>query len=130
MDGPAKLTTDVRLKDAAPCFLVPDVRTTAEHYRDVLGFCPGDFIGEPPTFCMMFRDGATIVLQTGEARPNGGEAADAVLGVTDVKALAGELAERGAQIVQPPVHRPIYDGWEMAVRDCDGRLLLFCQVAD
>ena len=122
--------TSRRLKDAAPCFLVPDVRATAEHYRDVLGFCPGDFVGEPPTFCMVFRDGATVVLQKGEVRPNGGDTADAFLGVTDVKALAAELGERGAQIVQPPIYRPIYHGWEMTVRDCDGRLLLFSQVDD
>ena len=76
---------------------------------------------------MLFRDGATVVLQKGEARLNGGDVADAFLGVTDLKALASELAARGAQVVQPPVHRPIYDGWEMTVRDCDGRLLLFSQ---
>ena len=117
----------VRVKDAAPCFLVPDVRATAEHYRDVLGFCPGDVVGEPASFCMLFRDGATIVLQRGEARRNGGETADAFVGVTDVKALAAELEGRGAEIVAPPTYRPIYDGWEMMVRDCDGRLVLFTQ---
>ena len=117
----------MQVKDAAPCFLVPDVRATAEHYRDRLGFCLGDFVGEPPTFCMLFRDGATIVLQKGVAAPNGGDSPDALLGVTDVMALAAELAQRGAAIVQPPIHRPIYDGWELTVRDCDGRLLLFSQ---
>jgi predicted enzyme related to lactoylglutathione lyase len=116
-----------KLKDSAPCFLVADVRATAEHYRDVLGFCFEGFVGEPASFCMLSRDGATIVLQRGDARPNGREAADAFLGVTDVKSLAAELVRRGAEIVLPPTYRPIYDGWEMSVRDCDGRLILFTQ---
>ena len=85
-------TTDVQVKDAAPCFLVPDVRITAEHYRDVLGFCPGDLVGEPPTFCMVFRGGATLVLQKGAASPNGGEVADVFIGVTDVKAIDGGVS--------------------------------------
>lgn len=116
-----------RFKDAAPCFVVEDVRATADHYRDVLGFCPGDTVGEPPTFCMLFRDGATIVLHQGTAKPNGG-LPDAFLGVEDVKALAKELQGRGAEIVLPPTYRPLYDGWEMSVRDRDGRTILFTQV--
>jgi hypothetical protein len=118
------------LKYAAPVFLVPDVRATAEHYRDVLGFCPGHIVGDPPSFCMLFRDGATLVLIRGDAKPNGEavpDAADVFFGVGDVKALAGEFEARGARIVLPPTYRPIYDGWEMSVRDNDGRLVLFTQ---
>jgi predicted enzyme related to lactoylglutathione lyase len=117
----------VRFKDASPCFLVPDVKVTAEYYRQVLGFCPGDMIGDPPTFCMVFRDGATIVLQKGLAAPNGGDAADAFVGVEDLNALAAELESTGASILVPPTYRPIYDGWEMLVRDIDGRSILFVQ---
>ena len=128
--------TAPRLKDSAPCFLVHDVRATAEHYRDVFGFCFDELFGEPPTFAMLFRDGATVVLQEAPedrrpvVKPNAAAlpgACDAFFGVNDVKALAEELAGRGADIVQPPVYRPIYDGWEMVVRDLDGRLVLFSQ---
>jgi hypothetical protein len=31
-------------------------------YREKLGFNPGKFYGEPPTFCIVWRDKVTIVL--------------------------------------------------------------------
>lgn len=127
----------MKLKDASPCFLVDDLRATAEHYRDVFGFCFDAFYGEPPTFTILSRDGATIMLQEApeDRRPAvcpnsrlSPDTSDLFIGVTDVKALAKELNERGADIVQQPIHRPIYDGWEMIARDRDGRLICFSQV--
>lgn len=125
------------LRSAAPCFLVDDVFATAEHYRDVFGFCFEDIFGDPPSFVMLFRDGATIVLQQApteaqpSVRPNATVlqgTADVVIESRDVEALAGELRAKGADIVEGPVYRPIYDGWELLVRDRDGRLICFSQV--
>jgi hypothetical protein len=118
------------VRDASPVFMTENVQATAEQYRDVFGFCVGNTVGDPPNFCMLFRDGATIVLARGEPQPNGklvDGVADAFIGVVDVAELAAELEAKGADIVHHPVYRPAYDGWEMAVRDRDGRMLLFTQ---
>lgn len=128
---------DVKLRSAAPCLLVDDVFATAEHYRDVLGFCFEDFFGDPPSFVMLFRDGATVILQQApaQARPVARAntsvvrgTADIFMEVEDVEALAAELRGKGADIVEAPTYRPIYDGWEMLVRDRDGRMICFTQV--
>lgn len=125
------------VRSAAPCLLVNDVFATAEHYRDIFGFCFEDVFGDPPSFIMLFRGGATIILQQAPSgadaavRPNAAvlpRTADVFLEVSDVQALAAELAEKGADLVEGPVYRPLYDGWELMARDREGRHLLFTQV--
>jgi hypothetical protein len=58
----------------APYFLVPDVVTAANYYRDKLGFTYERFWGDPPAFCMVKRGGIIIMLShiegAGGARPN------------------------------------------------------------
>ena len=56
----------------APYFIVDDVVTTANWYRDRLGFEYDRFWGEPPVFCMVRRNGGVIMLSQlpGRARPN------------------------------------------------------------
>ena len=46
----------------APYFVVDDVVTTANYYRDKLGFKYERFWGEPPCFCMVHRSGIVIML--------------------------------------------------------------------
>src|SRR5262245_12375702 len=58
----------------APYFIVDDVVTSANYYRDQLGFEYERFWGEPPRFCMVQRSGIVIMLSrlpsTGVLRPN------------------------------------------------------------
>src|SRR5262245_41982832 len=58
----------------APYFIVDDVVTTANYYRDKLGFRYERFWGEPACFCMVYRNGIVIMLSqletTGVMRPN------------------------------------------------------------
>jgi len=46
----------------APYFIVDDVVSTANYYRDKLGFHYDRFWGEPPSFCMVKRNGIVIML--------------------------------------------------------------------
>ena len=58
----------------APYFLVDDVVATANYYREKLGFGYERFWGDPPAFCMVWRNGVIIMLsqleQSGIMRPN------------------------------------------------------------
>lgn len=128
----------VQIASASPVLLVADVFETAEYYRDVLGFTFDAIHGEPPSFVILQRDGARLMFrQPRDGAPTAPNASvtpafpsDVFLAVDDVEALAGELLARRAQIVDGPAYRPIWNGKELAVRDCDGRILTFGQAMD
>jgi uncharacterized glyoxalase superfamily protein PhnB len=117
----------------APYFLVRDVVTAAEYYRDALGFRFERFWGEPPCFCMPNRDGCIIMLsQVGDAsiiRPNSkarnDESWDAYVWVKDADALYAEVKPRGAIITYEPTLQDEYGNREFGVRDLDGYILAF-----
>jgi hypothetical protein len=46
----------------APYFIVDDLVASANYYRDKLGFRYDRFWGEPPCFCMVWRNGVIIML--------------------------------------------------------------------
>src|SRR5438128_11416818 len=57
----------------APYFIVDDVVATANYYRDKLGFGYDRFWNEPPSFCMVRRNGVVMLAQLeqpGVMRPN------------------------------------------------------------
>ncbi len=126
----------VQMLEAAPYFLVPDVRATAEHYRDRFGFEIGRYYGDPPTFTIVSRDGIAICLKEAvAARPQACAEPvvvhpDAYVWVSDLFALADELRQRGAEIVADPLDQSIYEGRDMQVRDNDGRVITFGQLVD
>lgn len=108
-----------KLRSASPCFLVDDVFSSAEYYRDVLGFGFDNFYGEPPGFVIVYRDDARVMMKQSpaaaqpSARPNAMASvgtADLFINVDDINVLHEELKARGADILTGPVHRPIYDG--------------------
>lgn len=93
----------------APLFIVDDVAASAAHYRDQLGFSFERLWGEPPSFCMVQRAGAIVMLKElpapGGARPNRvadpeGDLWDAYLWVEDADALHAEFAAKGVKIVR------------------------------
>jgi len=127
----------VRLTRVSPGFAVADVFATAEYYRDVLGFRFDQIWGQPPSFVILDRDEARLMIKQvaaqalpGAPEKRSGEQFDAYIYASDVIALADELREKGADIVAGPVDRPIYNGRELIVRDCDGRMICFGQLLD
>jgi len=117
----------------APYFLVDDVVSTANYYRDKLGFAYDRFWGEPSSFCMVWRSGVVIMLSQlpvqGAARPNrladpAGEAWDAYVWVDDADALYAELTSAGVKIARAICDQP-YGCRDFDVEDCNGYRLCF-----
>jgi predicted enzyme related to lactoylglutathione lyase len=119
----------------APYFIVNDVVSTANYYRDMLGFDFDRLWGEPPAFCMVKRSGIIIMLSqsgvSGAIRPNhcaevGSDAWDAYIWVDDVDALHAEFASRNATIARKICDQP-YGCRDFDVEDCNGYRLCFGQ---
>jgi hypothetical protein len=113
-------------------FLVDDVVSSAEFYRDKLGFTFDRFWGEPPCFVMVRRDAVEFMLQgvgkPGLARPNRvaaeGPCWDAYVRVTRLDALFQEYQAKGVKIVREP-EVAFYDMNEFEIEDCNGYVLCF-----
>ncbi len=127
----------VRLTRVSPGFAVADVFATAEYYRDVLGFRFDQIWGNPRSFVMLDRDDVRLMIKQvppdalpTPARKRSNEQYDAYLYTNDVTALAEELRGKGADIIEGPIDRQIYQGRELIVRDCDGRVICFGQLLD
>lgn len=117
----------------APYFIVDDVVTTANYYRDKLGFNYNRFWGEPPCFCMVTRNGIVIMLsqleQTGLMRPNGTVAGgpwDAYVWIEDADALHAEFKSKGVTIAREICDQP-YGCRDFDILDCNGYRLCFGQ---
>ena len=121
-----------RFDSVAPQFTVHDVVRTAEYYRDKLGFDIDGYFATPPEFAMVRRGSVEVFF----SRANGSEprtgpargAYDAYLRVKGVMALAQELRDRGADIIEGPTDR-VYGSRELVVRDCNGLVLAFGEPA-
>ena len=117
----------------APFFIVDDVVTTADFYRDKLGFAYERFWGDPPCFCMVMRRGIVIMLsqfeQPGAMRPNAqvdpeSAAWDAYVWVDDADALYAEFKAKGVTIAREICDQP-YGNRDFDITDCNGYRLCF-----
>jgi uncharacterized glyoxalase superfamily protein PhnB len=114
----------VNLRDAAPVFVVDDVKRSLEHYRKALGFRVEFTHGDPASYAGIERDNVTLHLQTArDSRRKAGHSAIYVF-VTDVDELHRELKSRGARIVNEPRDYP-YGMRDFDVQDLDGNSLCF-----
>src|SRR5215813_6476591 len=84
----------------APFFIVEDVIATANYYRDKLGFTYERFWNDPPSFCMVKRNGIIIMLAQlegpGVVCPNRfvdpeASALDAYIWIDDANALYAQF---------------------------------------
>lgn len=127
---------NTRIRSLVPHLAVSDVARTAEYYRDVLGFeIDGYWDGEAvhhdasrnALFGIVKRDNVRIHFNRGEGTRTSERsvgAYDLYFDVTDVLALAEELRNRGAEIVEGPTER-VYEQRELVVRDCNDFVLAF-----
>jgi uncharacterized glyoxalase superfamily protein PhnB len=119
----------------APYLVVDDVVATANFYRDRLGFEYDRFWNEPPSFCIIHRSGAAIMLAqfevTGVMRPNrtvdpDGGAWDAYVWIDNANALYAEFKSRGVTIARDIGDR-VYGCRDFDVEDCNGYRICFGQ---
>jgi predicted enzyme related to lactoylglutathione lyase len=118
----------------APYFLVDDVVSSANYYRDKMGFQYERFWGDPPSFCMVSRNGVVIMLSCvavkGVARPNGRvtpaaeDAWDAYVWVDDADELFAEFQSKGVTIARSICDQP-YGCRDFDIEDCNGYRLCF-----
>ncbi|PZR20068.1 MAG: hypothetical protein DI539_11980 [Flavobacterium psychrophilum] len=111
----------------APQLLVPDVKMTAEYYRDILGFNIIGYALNPPVYGMIERDGIQIhfaksdeFLTNDKFRPS---TTDLILWIPEIDAFYAEIKTKGADIVQEILLRP-YGSREFIIRDCNGYKIL------
>ena len=130
-----KVVDDQSHWSIAPYLIVDDVVTTANYYRDKLGFHYDRFWNEPPSFCMVKRNGIIIMLaqleKTGVMRPNRtvdpeGGAWDAYIWIENADALNTEFKSRGVKIARDICDQP-YGCRDFDVEDCNGYRLCFGQ---
>ncbi len=125
--------TGPRIVGSAPILLVKDVVASANHYRDCLGFSYERFWGEPPCFCILWRDSFHLMLR----EVDDPEAVvphyrfvenmwNVYFWVDDVDALYQELRERGATIDYGLCDQP-YGCREFGIKDLDGYDVAFGQ---
>jgi catechol 2,3-dioxygenase-like lactoylglutathione lyase family enzyme len=127
-----------RLDNAAAVFITPDVRRTAEYYRDVLGFTVVEHYDAVEVFAAIYRDSVEILLvqaKHGHFQPNGvryGAGFDIYLDpdtVEGVDSMHEELKAKGARIVSEPA-MTAYGSYEFVVEDVDGRLIGIGRIRD
>jgi uncharacterized glyoxalase superfamily protein PhnB len=123
-----------KILSGAPVLLVRDVRAAADYFRDRLGFSYDQLWGQPPDFCMVRRDGNTVMLS--QAPPDAAlvphwrvvhQMWDVYFWVDDVEAIYEEFKERGATIDYHLGVKP-YGVKEFGVQDLDDHDIAFGQL--
>jgi catechol 2,3-dioxygenase-like lactoylglutathione lyase family enzyme len=115
----------------ATVLLVADVPASADYYRDALGFSYERFWGDPPDFCMVWRDQQCVML-SGAPEPElirpvstvKPAVWDAYFWVQGLDELFEDLRARGARIGHEPLLKP-YGVREIVALDLDGHQLAF-----
>ncbi len=125
-----------KLLSSAPVLLVRDVAASAAYFRDRCGFTFDRFWGEPPAFCMVWRDHLCLMLKetrhVERIQPNWTveeKLWDAYFWVDDADALHAEFAAAGARIDYGPCTQP-HGCREFGIQDLDGHDLGFGQDLD
>jgi catechol 2,3-dioxygenase-like lactoylglutathione lyase family enzyme len=113
-----------KLVQSATVLEVKDIKASEAFYREKLGFRPGVFFGEPPTFCLMSRDNVALYLDLVRTpRPAPINQYWAVyLYVDDADAIAAELKARGGVLDRKVEDQP-YGCRDFDVRDPDGHII-------
>lgn len=123
-----------RVAAQASVLLVRDVPASMAYWQDKLGFGNPSTFGEPPTFVIMNRDGARVMLGQAEAGKEitpfwklRSGLCNAYFWVDDAKALFAEIKAKGATI-EYDLELQDYGVLEFGVRDLDGQVVSFGEV--
>jgi catechol 2,3-dioxygenase-like lactoylglutathione lyase family enzyme len=111
--------------ESATILEVKDVVASEAFYRERLGFRPGNFFGDPPTFCITSRDKVTVFLDKTRTNPRTtplNQYWALYIYVDDVDAVAAELAGRGIAFDRA-VENQEYGCRDFDVRDPDGHVI-------
>ena len=106
----------------APILSVPDVPSTAEFYRKMLGF-RSDAEGGTPEYTVVWRDNAAVHLAKGERPPTG---VRLFFWVRDVNGLYEEVTKRKVAI-DVPIGTRGYGIRDFSVCDPNGVVVVFGQ---
>jgi predicted enzyme related to lactoylglutathione lyase len=122
-----------RIVGSAPILLVEDVVASADYYRDKVGFSYERFWGEPPRFCILWRDNYHLMLsQVDDSKSITPHYKivenmwNVYFWVSDADALYDELKSRGAKIDYELCDQP-YGCREFGIQDLDGYDIAFGQ---
>ncbi|HCY76049.1 MAG TPA: bleomycin resistance protein [Ignavibacteriales bacterium] len=123
-----------KILNVAPILLVKDVVASANYFRDKLGFSYDQFWGEPSDFCMVRRDGQTVMLSQAPAKAKllphwqiVSQMWNVYFWVEDVDTLYAEYQQSGAKIDYQLGFKP-YGIKEFGVQDLDGHDIAFGQI--
>jgi uncharacterized glyoxalase superfamily protein PhnB len=101
----ADMSALAKLTASSPVLLVKDVVSSANHYRDAMGFEYERFWGEPASFVILHRDGMYVMLKQVEDEKHvvphwtvSDKLWNMYFWVSDVDALYAEFVGRGAKI--------------------------------
>lgn len=125
-----------KILNVAPVLLVKDVVASANYFRDKLGFSYDRFWGEPSDFCMVRRDGQTVMLSQAPAKAKllphwqiVNQMWNVYFWVENVDALYAEYQRSGAKIDYELGLKP-YGVKEFGVQDLDGHDIAFGQIVE
>ncbi|MGA9762131.1 MAG: VOC family protein [Gaiellaceae bacterium] len=127
-----------RLDNVAPVLVSPDLRRTAEYYRDTLGFDAVEHYESAEPFVALYRDSVEIVVvqaARGQVESNAaryGAGHDVYLdpeNLAGVDLLYEELREKGARILAAPA-MTAYGSYEFVLEDVDGRRVGIGRIKD
>ena len=111
--------------ESATILEVKNVIASEIFYREKLGFRPGVFFGDPPTFCITSRDKVTIFFDKTRTSPCAtplNQHWALYIYVDDVDAVAAELAARGV-VFNRDIEDQDYGCRDFDVREPDGHLI-------
>ena len=121
---------------SAPVLLVKDVVSSANQYRDTLGFSYERFWGDPSSFVILKRNGMFLMLKQAESPDHviphwtvSEKTADVYFWVSDVDALHEEFVRRGAFIDFGPCNQP-HGCREFGIQDLNGYDIVFGQIIE
>ena len=120
-----------------PVFLVDEIVSTVEYYRDTLGFEVDYVYGDPPRYGSVSRGGAVVHFtksdppgrRNGVRRAGPGNGVDAFFVVREVDVLHAQFAENGAVVITGPASHE-YGMREFKIEDTNGYILVFASELD
>jgi catechol 2,3-dioxygenase-like lactoylglutathione lyase family enzyme len=115
--------------ESATILEVKDVVASETFYREKLGFGPGTFFGEPPTFCILRRGEVRVFLDKTRTSPRAtplNQYWALYIYVDNVDELAAEFAGRGVAFDRA-IEDQEYGCRDFDVRDPDGHVIGFGQ---